>query len=52
MDDAGVLRCRVRQGALPARLATSAAAVLADLCREGADGRPELTLAGRRFPLR
>jgi hypothetical protein len=53
LDDAGVLRARVRGGRLEARLATSAAAVLADLVSEDQDdqGRPVLTLAGRRHPI-
>jgi hypothetical protein len=50
VDAAGVLRARVRGGRLEARLATSAAAALADGLSEEA-GRPVLTLAGRRFPL-
>jgi hypothetical protein len=47
VDDAGVLRARVRGGKLEARLATSAAAALAELLSEEA-GDPILTLAGRR----
>jgi hypothetical protein len=51
IDGAGVLRARVRGGRLEARLATSAAAVLADRLTEEA-GQPVLALAGRRVPLR
>ncbi len=50
VDDAGVLRAWVRAGRLEARLANSAAAVLADLISE-ADGRPRLRLAGRWYAL-
>jgi uncharacterized protein len=50
IDGDGVLRCWVRGGRLEARLATSAAAVLADLISDG-PGRPALTLAGRIFPV-
>src|SRR5262245_34314113 len=51
IDEAGVLRARVRGGRLEARLATSAAAVLAE--RVGEDGgRPFLKLAGRQVFLR
>jgi len=50
VDDAGVLRAWVRGGRLEARLATSAAAVLADAITE-ADGRPLLRLAGRSYAL-
>jgi hypothetical protein len=47
IDDAGVLRARVRGGRLEARLATSAAAVLSDrVAEEG--GQAVLTLGGRR----
>src|SRR5262245_34955481 len=51
VDDAGVLRAWVRGGRLEARLATSAAAVLADSISE-VDGRPRLRLAGRWFAIR
>jgi hypothetical protein len=51
IDDAGVLRARVRGGRLEARLATAAAAVLADRVSDAA-GRPILTLAGRRQEIR
>jgi hypothetical protein len=53
IDDAGVLRARVRGGRLEARLATAAAAVLAERVSVGAEaaGRPVLTLARRRFPI-
>jgi hypothetical protein len=48
VDDAGVLRARVRGGRLEARLATSAVAALADRLSEEAPARPILALAGRR----
>src|SRR5450432_172748 len=48
VDDAGVLRARVRSGKLEARLGTSAVAALAARLSEEAPGRPTLTLAGRR----
>jgi hypothetical protein len=51
VDDAGVLRAWVRGGRIEARLATSAAVVLADAISE-ADGRPLLRLAGRSYALR
>ena len=50
IDGAGVLRARVRAGRLEARLATAAAAVLADLVTE-APGRPTLTLGGQTYPI-
>jgi hypothetical protein len=50
VDDAGVLRAWVRGGRLEARLATSAAAVLADALSEDG-GRPLLRLAGRSYAL-
>jgi hypothetical protein len=50
IDDAGVLRARVRGGRLEARLATAAAAVLAERVSDEA-GRPVLTLAGRRWAI-
>jgi len=50
IDRAGVLRARVRQGRLEARLATAASAVVADLV-SGPPGRPLLTLAGRTYPI-
>jgi hypothetical protein len=51
LDDDGVLRAWVRGGRLEARLATSAAAVLADAISE--DGaRPLLRLAGQSHALR
>jgi hypothetical protein len=50
VDEAGLLRAWVRGGRLEARLATSAAAVLADGIGE-VDGRPVLRLAGRSYPL-
>jgi hypothetical protein len=62
VDDQGVMRCWVRGRRLEARLASSAAAVLAELITfdDGGDGddavadrpgRAVLTLAGQRFPL-
>ena len=52
IDDAGVLRCRVRDGRIEARLATSAAAVLGDVTSEaGDDGAPLVSLAGRTFAI-
>ena len=51
VDGAGVLRARVRGGKLEARLATSAAATLADRLSEESPGRPILTLAGRRWTI-
>jgi hypothetical protein len=50
VDDAGVLRAWVRGGRLEARLASSAAAVVADLVSE-ADGRPQLRLGGRSYAI-
>jgi hypothetical protein len=50
VDDAGLLRAWVRGGRLEARLASSAAAVLADSISE-VDGRPRLRLAGRWFAI-
>jgi hypothetical protein len=50
VGDDGVLRAWVRGGRIEARLASSAAAALADLLSESG-GRPVLTLAGRRVPL-
>jgi len=50
VDDAGVLRAWVRGGRLEARLATSAAAALADAITEDG-GRPLLRLAGRTYAL-
>ncbi len=46
VDAAGVLRCLVRDGRLPARLATGAAAVLAERIG-GEAGAPTLSVAGR-----
>jgi len=54
VDDAGVLYAWVRGGKLEARLASSAAAALADLLSE-ADGHPQLPqlrFAGRSYVLR
>ena len=48
VDDAGVLRARVRGGKLEARLATAAVAALADRLSEEAPGRWTLALAGGR----
>ena len=50
IDEEGVLRARVRGGKLEARLATSAAAVLAERISE--EELPVLTLAERRHPIR
>jgi hypothetical protein len=50
VDDAGVLRAWVRGGRLEARLASSAAAVLADSFGE-VDGRPSLRLAGGSYTI-
>lgn len=50
IDEVGIMRCSVRAGRLQARLATSAAAVIADLIEDGPQG-PLLTLGGRAFPL-
>jgi hypothetical protein len=47
VDEAGVLRARVRGGRLEARLDTSAVAALADRLSEVSPGRWVLTLAGR-----
>jgi hypothetical protein len=52
VDGEGVLRCWVRGGRLEARLATSAAATLAEeMITEEEEGRPVLVLGGRRHPL-
>ena len=50
IDAGGVLRCMVRGGRLEARLATSAAAALADLIDDRPAG-PALILAGQTFPI-
>ena len=50
LDAAGIMRCRVRGGRLEARLASSAALIVAD-CVEGDPSRPVLRLGGRAFPL-
>jgi len=50
VDAAGTLRCRVREGRLGARLATSAAVELARLVDDDGAG-PALTLGGRRYSL-
>jgi hypothetical protein len=52
VDDAGVLRARVRGGRLAARLATGAVAALAERLSDEAPSRSVLTLAGRRWPIR
>jgi len=54
VDDAGVLYAWVRGGKLEARLATSAAAALADLFSEagGHPQLPQLLFAGRSYVLR
>jgi len=49
VDEAGILRCRVRGGRLEARLGTSAAAALADRLSETASG-PILTVPGSPAP--
>jgi hypothetical protein len=51
VDDAGTLRCQVRPGGVEARLATSAAATLAERI-ENTAGIPQLRIAGRVQPLR
>jgi hypothetical protein len=51
VDEAGVLRARVRGGRLAARLATGAVATLGERLSEEVPGRPSLTLAGRRHPI-
>lgn len=50
IDAGGVLRCMVRGGRLEARLATSAAAALADLIEDRPAG-PALILEGQTFPI-
>jgi hypothetical protein len=50
VDGQGLLRARVRGGRLWARLGTGAVAALADRLSEE-EGRPTLTLGGRRLPL-
>lgn len=52
VDDDGVLRAWVRGGRLEARLASSAAAVIADLIDVSEDGGlPRLRLAGRSYAI-
>jgi hypothetical protein len=51
VDEAGVLRARVRGGRLAARLATDAVAAFAERLSEEAPGCPTLTLAGRRWAI-
>jgi uncharacterized protein len=50
IDASGVMRCLVRNRRLPARLATSAATIVADLV-EDRPGGPVLMMGGRAFPL-
>ena len=50
IDPSGVLRCRVRDGRLEARLANSAVAALAERI-EGDPGHPVLRLGDRRLPI-
>lgn len=50
IDAAGVLRCRVRNGRLEARLANSAATALAERI-EGDPASPVLRLGAQRFPI-
>lgn len=54
VDDAGVLRCRVRRGhaepTIEVRLATSAASTLAERMTNGPDG-PHLEMDGARGPI-
>jgi hypothetical protein len=52
VDDAGVLRARVRGGKLEARLGTSAVAALADRLSEETPRRWVLTLGDRRQEIR
>ena len=47
----GILRCAAREGRLPARLSTSAAAVVADLIEDRPEG-PTLVLPAAAFRLR
>jgi uncharacterized protein len=52
VDEAGVLRCLVREGRLEARLATSAATVLGQLIEEApGTGAPILRLGSARIPI-
>jgi hypothetical protein len=51
IDEAGVMRCTARAGKLEARLATAAAAALAEVIDDSVSP-PALVLGGRRFPLR
>jgi hypothetical protein len=50
IDQPGVMRCWVRDRRLEARIANSAAAVLAELIDDTQPGAPALILGGRRFP--
>ena len=50
LDAAGIMRCRVRGGRLEARLASSAALIVADAV-EGDPALPVLRLGARAFPL-
>ena len=52
IDEHGVMRCWVRSRRIEARIANSAAVVLAELIDDGEPGGPVLTLGGRRFSLR
>jgi hypothetical protein len=52
IDDAGVLRARVRGGKLEARLGTAAVAALAERLSEESPDRSVLTLAERRLAIR
>jgi hypothetical protein len=54
VDGQGILRSLVRNGRLEARLASSAAAALADLVSEGPGSPPglEIRVAGRKHPIR
>jgi uncharacterized protein len=52
IDGDGVLRCAVRAGRLEARLATSAAATLAERIETGGDGAPVLRAGARAIPVR
>jgi len=51
IDDAGVLRCKVRGGKLEARLSTAATTALSEVIDDSV-APPALCLGGQRFPLR
>jgi len=51
IDEAGVMRCMVREGKLEARLATAAAAALAEAI-DDSGSPPVLVLESRSFPIR